>query len=440
MNAYVSPAVCSAAAVLLLAGCAGGAPERGPESSRRATQVFVGNCMTVTGLESALFATLASSIISQGYNRIGTTLEASAAEQTWTVTGSTNFEASTASQPRCVQVVQGQFFQEAQQATGIWAADTPYASYVEQLKTRGILLATRPDFFFEGVFRTSANGAARAIVPAAVGFHEPIGRRPLRTDEGRRTKLNFVFHEAGKSATDAANAATELDFGMLWPGTLTKFDVGCARGTGSSAVPPAGTPGPAATLPAQPAGGPPAQPVAPGLGAPPPAAAPAPPQIAAQQPSRACATESLWFRTTAPDAVAPMSLTVTMSQVQDRSDALGFIADVFKSSKTELERITKEELIDSEREKAKLAALEAQTALATKYTTAASAALQALEACSTAGTLANRSAARLKQMEANLAAAQAGLPGPFADADMPALGATEQQAKEACTRAISNFR
>ena len=41
---------------------------------------------------------------------IGATLEASAAEQTWTVTGSTNYEASKATQPKCVQVIQGQFF------------------------------------------------------------------------------------------------------------------------------------------------------------------------------------------------------------------------------------------------------------------------------------------------------------------------------------------
>lgn len=443
MKTYVSPAVASAAAALLLAGCAGGAPERGPEESRRTTQVFVGNCLTVSGIESALFATLASSIISQGYTRIGATLEASAAEQTWTVTGSTNYEASKATQPKCVQVIQGQFLQEARPATGSWMAGTSYADYVNLFKVRGIHLAAQPDFFFEGVFRTSANGAARAIVPLAVGFHEPIGKRPLRRDDGRRTKLKFAFHEAGKVATDSASAVTEMDFGMLWPGTLTKFDFSCVQPAGSPPAQPAGTPGPGATppaqpggaLPSQPAGAPPAQPVPPTPAAPSPAPAAAP-----GQPSRACATESLWFRTTSTDAFAPMSLTVTMSQVQDRSDALGFIADVFKSSKTELERITKEELIESEREKAKLAALAAQTTLATKYTAAASAALTALDACSTTATVANRSAARVKQLEANLAASQAGVPAPFADADMPALGGPEPDAKAACARAMSNFK
>ncbi len=437
MKTYVSPAVASAAAALLLAGCAGGAPERGPEASRRTTQVFVGNCLTVSGLESALFTTLASSIISQGYTRIGATLEASAAEQTWTVIGSTNYEASKATQPKCVQVIQGQFFQEANPATSAWMAGTSYADYANLFKARGIHLAARPDFFFEGVFRTSANGGARAIVPLAVGFHDPIGKRSLRRDDGRRTKLKFAFHEAGKPAADSASAVTELEFGMLWPGTLTKFDFSCVQPVGSPLAQPAGTPGAGVAPPPQPGGAPPAQP-----GAPAPApAAPAPtPAAAPGQPSRACATESLWFRTTATDAFAPMSLTVTLSQVQDRSDALGFIADVFKSSKTELERITKEELIESEREKAKVAALAAQTTLATKYTTAASAALTALEACSTTATVANRSAARVKQLEANLAASQAGVPAPFADGDMPALGGAESDAKAACSRAMSNFK
>jgi hypothetical protein len=447
MKAYVSPTGCSAAAAIVLAGCAGGAPERGPEASRRTTQVFVGNCLTVSGLESAGFDVLASSIISQGFNRIGSTLEASAAEQTWTVTGSTNYESSKATQPKCVQIIQGQFFQDAQPGAGSWVTGTSYAGHVNQFTKRGIHLAARPDFFFEGAFRTSANGAARSIVPLTIGFHKPIGKRPLRRDDGRRIKLKFAFHEAGKAATDSASAVTELDFGMLWPslGTLRMFDFDCIKPAKSSPAQPSGISGPGTTLPIQLCGAPPDQPggappTQPSLPASDPATPPPGPAGAPGQVVRACATESLWFRTTATDAFSPMSLTATMSQVQDRSDALGFISDVFKSSKTELERITKEELIESEREKARLAALAAQTTLATKYTTAASAALTALDACSTTPTIANRSTARVKQLEANLAASQAGLPAPFAEADMPALVGDEVTAKDTCARAMSKFK
>lgn len=150
------------------------------------------------------------------------------------------------------------------------------------------------------------------------------------------------------------------------------------------------------------------------------------------------------MRTAAGATYAPMSLTATVSQTQDRSDVLGFFADVFKSSKTEIERWAKEELIASEREKARLAALEAQTTQMTKYTTAAAAALQALEKCVSEPTTANRSTARLKQMEANLTAEQAGQLRPFADLDMPELGGKEpeatEKAKAACAKAIERFR
>jgi hypothetical protein len=424
----------AAAVTLVLAGC-GSTPKKGPEQSWRATQVFVGNCITVTGLkESAIGASILSSVIGQGLTRIGATLEASAAEQTWTTTGATNFEAKSGVYPRCVQVVQGHFFAKPMPgALKTWAKGTDYERYTDQLDRRGILLAAQPDFFFEGVFRTAKDLSAMAIVPAALGYHQPIGTRPLRSDAARRTKMTFVLHPAGKTASDGANALTELDFGMLWPSKVMTFDTGCLSDINRSV---AQTGSVSSTPPAQPGGGaPPAQPTPAS-----PVAPAAAPEVEAGRPSRACSVESLWMRTSASADYVPMSLTATVSQTQDRSDVLGFFADVFKSSKTEIERWAKEELIASEREKARLAALDAQTTNMTKYTTAATAALEALEKCVSEGpTTANRSTARLKQMEANLTAEQAGLSRPFADNDMPKLSGDEVEAKAACNKAIANF-
>jgi hypothetical protein len=435
--AMMGPYAPAAVILLILAGC-GSTPPRGPEQSRRATQVFVGNCITVEGLkESAIGESILSSVISQGLTRIGTTLEASAAEQTWTTSGATNFEAKTGAYPRCVQIVQGRFFATPTPGTlEAWAKGTEYEDYAGQLGRRGILLAAQPEFFFEGVFRPAQDGTAMAIVPAALGFHQPIGTRPLRSDAARRTKVTFVLHPAGKAASDGTNAVTELDFGMLWPSKVMTFDTGCL----ASGIAPAVPTGSASSTPSsQPGSGPPS--------ARPPGSQPVPatpPVPAAGRPSTACSVESLWMRAAATATYAPMSLTATVSQTQDRSDVLGFVADVFKSSKTEIERWAKEELIASEREKARLGALEAQTTQMTKYTTAAAAALQALEKCVSEPTTANRSTARLKQMETNLTAEQAGQPRPFADADMPALGGKEPEAtdnaKAACGRAITSFR
>jgi hypothetical protein len=46
----------------------------------------------------------------------------------------------------------------------------------------------------------------------------------------------------------------------------------------------------------------------------------------------------------------------------------------------------------------------------------------------------------VKQLEANLAASQAGVAAPFADADMPVLIGDEAVAKATCVRAMSNFK
>lgn len=442
--AMIRPYAPVAVVLLMLIGC-GSTPPRGPEQSRRATLVFVGNCITVTGLtESAIGASILSSVIGQGVTRIGTTIAASAAEQTWTTSGATNFEAKSGAYPRCVQVVQGHFFSTPTPDTlQAWAKGTDYERYAEQLERRGILLAAQPDFFFEGVFRSAHDLSAMAIVPAALGFHQPLGTRPLRSDAARRTKITFTLHPAGRAASDSQNAVTELDFGMVWPSKLMDFDTDCVpRAIGTAA--PAGSV--SSPLPAQPGGAPPAQPSG---GAPPvqpmptspsaPAAAPVP---EAGRPATACSVESLWMRTAASVTYAPMSLTATISQTQDRSDFLGFFADVFTSSKTEIERWAKEELIASEREKARLAALEAQTQQMTNYINDATEALQALEKCISAEgpTTANRSTARLKQMEANLKAEQAGLPRPFVDNDIPKLSGDADEARAACTRAIANFR
>lgn len=433
----------AAVAILVLAGC-GSTPPRGPEQSRRATQVFVGNCITVTGLtESVVGASILSSVIGQGLTRFGATLEESAAEQSWTTSGVTNFEAMRNDYPRCVQVVQGNFFATPMPGTlQTWAKGSDYEVYANLFERRGILLAARPDFFFEGVFRSSQDLSAISIVPAALGFHQPIGSRPLRSDAARRTKVTFVLHPAGKVASDGANAATELDFGTLWPSKVMTFDTSCLSGMSH---PPGQAGSGSTTPPDQPGGG--APPVQPGEGAATVLSTPASPATSAAPPSqgrppRACSVESLWIRIAANTSYSPMSLTATVSQTQDRSDVLGFFADVFKSSRTEIERWSKEELISSEREKARLTALETQTTQLSKYTTAATAALQALEKCTSAEgpTTANRSTARLKQMEANLAAEQAGVPRPFANSDMPELSGDASTATAACARAIASFR
>lgn len=413
-----------------LAACASNPP--GPAhdsvfpSGRVTTHVFVGNCVILPAGREAALAGLAAailpSLISQTFDRIGRTLEASAKEYTWTVTAATNFETSDTEFPRCVQIVRGRFVGSEADANYSWASDTIYKQNVSRLKQRGIWLTSRPAFFFEGVFRqASGDPAVRSIVPVFVSFDSAIAQRTLRADPARNVKLAFAFHAPGKSAADASNPSTDLMLGPLDPPVALTFDTSCVGETTTSG---------ATAPPAQPGvGGPPKPPT--------PAAKPPPAGNTASVPS-ACVDESVWFRLPASKERVPMSITVAVSEVQGASEFLAFVAAVFKDSQDELETLAKQALITSEREKARLAQLEAQNTASVAYDNAVAQVIAALSACSTDGAFAKITEARIKQQAANLAAEKAGVPRPFAT--LVPLTNTPETAKAACTDALKSFQ
>ena len=133
-----------------------------------------------------------------------------------------------------------------------------------------------------------------------------------------------------------------------------------------------------------------------------------------------------------------MSMTVAVSEVQGASEFLAFVAAVFKDSQEDLERLAKQALITSEREKARLAQLEAQNTAAVAYDNAVAQAIAALTACSTDGGFAKVTEARVKQQGANLAAEKAGVARPFAT--LVSLTNTPEIAKAACSDALKSFQ
>ncbi len=152
----------------------------------------------------------------------------------------------------------------------------------------------------------------------------------------------------------------------------------------------------------------------------------------------ACADESLWFKLTRGDDLTQLSLTAATTEVQGKNEFLVFLSDVFKGSKEGLETLAKQTLIESQREKARLDALQASNEAAVKYDETATAALTALEDCSTEGTLAKAGAARVKQQGANLAAAKAGIAQPFST--LVPLNGSADEIKKACLAAIASFK
>jgi hypothetical protein len=413
--------------------------------------------MTEPGEEffGGILAAVLPSLISTAFNRFGSALDAAGKEHTWQATAFTNFELNKDNMPRCVQIVRGEFLPPGTATIHAWMEPIPaYTLRGTRFANEGIRLARRPDFFFEGVFRESSDKSVMAIVPIFADFTEPIGDRALRTDKTRNVSLTFAFHPPGKSATDATNASTNLVLGELTPGALIHFDYSCvAKPTKPGAA--------ASNAPAQPgssSGGPPSQPG----GAPPQPAGPAPrsggarqpaaphpatgegdssPQAAAAAPvaaaTRACADESLWFKLTRGEALGQLSLTAATTEVQGKNEFLVFLSDVFKGSKEGLETLAQQALIEGEREKARLAAIQASNEAAVAYDQAATAALTALQTCSTDGSIASAGAARVKQHGANLAAARAGIPQPFRQ--LVPLNGTPDQLKKECLAAIGSF-
>jgi hypothetical protein len=415
-------------------------------ATRFTTRVFVGNCVMTKGDEEffgGILAAVLPSLISNAFNRFGNALDAAGKEHTWQATAFTNFEVNKDNMPRCVQIVRGEYLPPETKKGGDTSPNDKWAQQIEQYKgkggrfeTAGIRLARRPDFFFEGVFRESSDKSVMAVVPIFVDFTQPIGERAFRSDQKRNVSLTFAFHPPGKAATDTTNPSTNLVLGELSPGALIDFDYSCARDVAHSnnGVPsqPGGAPGVSAGPPLPTTGPPPSTP-----GAKPPAAKEDAAKEAPKVPTSACADESLWFKLTRGDDLAQLSLTAATTEVQGRNEFLVFLSDVFKGSKEGLEKLAQQTLVESEREKARLAALQADNQAAVAYDEAATAALTALEACSTEGTLAKAGTARVKQQGANLAAAKAGIAQPFST--FVPLNGTANELKKACLVAMASF-
>jgi hypothetical protein len=450
---------------LVLALLAGGSPTpldamAGPPpkkaASRFTTHVFVGTCIMPPKEQreeffGGLIAAVVPSLISTAFNRFGNALDAAGKEYTWQTTAFTNFEVNKDNMPRCVQLVRGEFLAPERKGRDANApiaasrndewADTidQYKGKGGQLESAGIRLARRPDFFFEGVFRESTDASVMAIVPIFVDFTEPIGDRALRSDKKRNISLTFAFHPPGKLATDATNPSTNLVLGELSPGALIDFDYSCAKrhvqnnAAGSAPNQPGGAPGQPGRGPSEPFA-PSAAPPAPGGKPVSSEATPAALKIA----PRACADESLWFKLTRGETLSQLSLTVATTEVQGKNEFLMFLSDVFKGSKEGLEKIAQQALIEAEREKARLAAIQASNQAAVAYDEAATTALTALDACSTDGTIVKAGAARVKQQGANLAAAKAGIPEPFST--LVPLNGSADALKKACHDAITSFK
>ncbi|WP_148291414.1 hypothetical protein [Brevundimonas abyssalis] len=86
----------------------------------------------------------------------------------------------------------------------------------------GLYLAATPDFFFEGVVRSTEDGSFHAIAPVRVTLDAPLRSNPLRSNR-RSVLVSFAVGQAG-SALDIQKTGATVVLGEIAPGELVEFD------------------------------------------------------------------------------------------------------------------------------------------------------------------------------------------------------------------------
>lgn len=304
------------AAVLLLGACStvrmredSATPPATKAPTVYATQLAVGRCAFGTSAEAGgIAAAFLSGAISEGVNRIGEALKEAAARKEVTATATRNLQVSAESMGPCVQVVRGWFYidptldpatkgtleQDAKfTAARAWFDDNfiTAARFTTLWKNNGLWLAGPPDFLYEGRFVSFKGTDTVTIAPQYVRFNEPLFTRPLRPGRSRHVAVFLAFHQPGASADAKEHPAATFVLGNLNPGdsrtypaddtALTRFD---AEGL------PAG-------------------------------------------PLNRWPFESDWFTLSLQKTEQPLTISGAVTETQEASQFLGFIAAVFGNSK-----------------------------------------------------------------------------------------------------------
>lgn len=209
------------------------------------TQTIVGPCAT-DAEALPLVAAVASAIIAQGVNRIGTAIKSAAETETKIVTARRNVELRRGKGlGPCVTVVRGWFYRTTPTYPG--ATDpSPFhndtrSSWTERDNPSrfwrwGLFMASTPDFYFQGRIVASTDGAAYTVLPVTAFLDRPISNTPLRPSGTRSVLVSFAFSEVGKSVDLQKGGGTTMVLGRMQPGKPLRFeDVSCySSGSGGT--------------------------------------------------------------------------------------------------------------------------------------------------------------------------------------------------------------
>jgi len=404
---------CLAAPLLLCACTAVHMREDGPPPSyapqaEYMTQVALGPCQFTQDAEAAsgLAAAILGQAISAGINRIGTALTEAAKEKSLSVKASRNVEVDANSFGPCVQVVRGWFYpapgslntdgdplagnRNLAAARDAIAPDFIGAERLRKLwKDNQLWIAAAPDFVFEGVI-DRGSGDALAIAPQYVRLNAPLFTRSLRRDPSRHVALFLAFAPAGNAADAQTNPGASFVLGRLVPGETRRYPK------------------------------------------------PAPLPVQSGQPANRWPHESEWFTLAIGKERAPWTVSAAVTETQDASEFLGFVAGVFGGAKDVIDTEVQNILIPEKRSAARNTAATAKETAATAYDQKQVAALAALDSCALADapTAAQAGEARVALRELNQAARAAELDVQASAACIDRISiTTTATARQACATA-----
>lgn len=323
------------ASLFAAVGCTANS-ERGALNSRQMsvfdTRLYTGDCIVQfpneptreAGALVTLGAALVPGLISNSLDALAGYLEELGKDKTFTASAFKNFEIGRTLSWQCLQLIRGNFFLKAEHDVGEYTPEGLEHGERDRFRNSKFRLAQNPDFFAEGRILLSADGSAWTVLPTYLeynnsvqGTSEPRGYRDIA--------LAVSFHPPGVPATDSSKAVSAvIGFAQLPLGTHRKYPL--------PAVSPEKSGDRWGDLAEQ--NGVVSTPWAPifSLGGP-------------------AADRTL---------PAPMTVTVTVTEVLEGSKLAAFFAGVLRSSKDKLQPELEKLLIAEKRDQAKLVQIEDQ--------------------------------------------------------------------------------
>ncbi|WP_068073560.1 MULTISPECIES: hypothetical protein [Novosphingobium] len=184
-------------------------------------QVGVGDCVSQANPSRGIAGAVLPLLVSKGVNLIGRALSEAGQDKTWKAMGSRNLDGAV---PQCIQIVRGRFQTNTPPASapaGFESLSLPATAF-DKLKSNGIWLADKPDFFFEGALVISNGGTAATVRPLQTVMFTPQGERAFR-GQTRSVVLLFAFSGAGENPNLDSNPAATITLGEMQPGQVLKF-------------------------------------------------------------------------------------------------------------------------------------------------------------------------------------------------------------------------